>query len=62
MRFDRDELINHKIGKDDDADVNKTIRDEKRGEQRLGLIQQGDDAPRSGMLFGLQHIDILVGQ
>jgi hypothetical protein len=57
-----EDFVDEEIGEDNNGDINDAVGYEQGGEQCPGFFEQGDDPSPGGILFGLEDIDVLIGQ
>ena len=60
--FEQDHFVDEEVGENDDRDIDDAVGYEQGGQQGTGFFEQGDDSPPGGVLFGLEDIDVLIGQ
>jgi len=57
-----EDLVDEEVSEDDNRYIDDAIGYEQGGKQRPGFFEQGDDSSPGGILFGLEDIDVLIGQ
>ena len=57
-----EDFVDEEIGENDDRDIDDAVGYKQGGQKRARFFEEGDDSSPGVVLFGLEDIDVLIGQ